>query len=156
MTTSYKVPSKYLDRKDSFDYYGKELPDYLQDPHTQGILKTSSMDPKEALNLATEEQKERQRNKTTAEKNDGEYIYQIKQLEKGKQSIQQAERGAKLYEKYKQRNTRRMTPDSVNVLIANVNSTRKNKGGRRRRYRTTMRKSRNHRKTNRRHRKRRA
>lgn len=156
MTTSYTVPSKFLDRKDSLDYYGKELPDYLQDPVTQGILKSSSMDPKEALSLATDEQKKRQLNKKAMEENEGDFMYQIKQINKGKQAVDQAEKGAKLYERYNQRNTRRMTPDKVSEMVKNVNSTRKDRGGRRRRYRRTMRKSRKHRKTNRRHRKRRS
>lgn len=146
------VPAKYLDRRDS--YYGQELPDYLQDDLTKDILASSRMPPEEALRTATEQHREIQRQKQQMKEDEGDYMYQIKKLDEGRRLLNQSERTANLYNKYKQRMTKRLAPSDVNEMISAV-KTRRNPietGGRRTRKRVrknrTKRRHRRHRKNN--------
>jgi hypothetical protein len=125
------IPSRYLDRKDSLTYYGKETPYHFQDEMTKDILKSASMSAQEALKFATEEQKSIQRIKKEREQDEGDYMYQVNQLQRGKKLVDQAERGARFYEKYKQRNLKRLTPDRTSIMIQNVKSKRNEIGGKR-------------------------
>ncbi len=144
MTTAYTVPGKYLDRKDSLDY-GKDLPYNLQDDLTKDILDAASMPPNEALRLAMEEQKLIQAEKNQRREDEGEMMYQIINLERGKRLLNQSNKTARLYDSYKQRNNKkisdtktakRMLPDDVNDMINNVNTQRNiGTGGRRTRKR---------------------
>lgn len=125
------ISGRYLDRKDSLTYYGKETPYHFQDEMTQDILKSASMPAEQALRLATEEQRNLQRIKKERKQDEGDYMYQVKQLQRGKQLVDQAERGARFYEKYQQRNTKRLTPDRTSIMIQNVKSKRNEIGGKR-------------------------
>jgi phosphatidate phosphatase PAH1 len=146
------VPAKYLDRRDS--YYGQELPDYLQDDLTKDILASSRMPPEEALTLATEEHKEIQKQKQQMKENEGDYMYQIKKFDEGRRLLDQSERTANLYNKYKQRLTKRLPPSDVREMVENVSTRRKTNetGGRRTRKRVrknkTKKRIRRHRKIN--------
>lgn len=146
------VPAKYLNRRDS--YYGQELPDYLQDDLTKDILASSRMPPEEALTLATEEHKEIQKQKQQMKENEGDYMYQIKKFDEGRRLLDQSERTANLYNKYKQRLTKRLPPSDVREMVENVSTRRKTNetGGRRTRKRVrknkTKKRIRRHRKIN--------
>lgn len=146
------VPAKYLDRRDS--YYGQELPDYLQDDLTKDILASSKMPPEEALRTATEQHREIQRQKQQMKEEEGDYMYQIKKMDEGRRLLNQTERTANLYNKYKQRLTKRLPPSGVNEMVSAVKTRRTpiETGGRRTRKRVrknkTKRRHRRHRKNN--------
>ena len=150
---SVSVPSKYLDRKDSL-YYGKELPRHLQDGLTKGILDIESMSPKESLRLAMEEHKHIQAEKRRRKESEGEIMFQLNNLERGKRLLHQSEKTANLFDKYKTRNNKtitnaktgktqtvtRMLPERVNDMINKV-STQRNLGTGIRRTRKRVRKN---------------
>jgi len=147
------IPAKYLDRRDS--YYGQELPDYLQDDLTKGILASSRMPPDEALRTATEQHREIQQQKQQMKEDEGDYMYQIKKLDEGRRLLNQSEKTANLYNKYKQRLTKRLPPSDVNQMVSKVSTMRRSieTGGRRRtrkrvRKHKTKRHYRRHRKNN--------
>ncbi len=122
------IPSRYLDRKDSDTYYGKELPYHFQDDMTKDILRSASMRPEEALAYADEEHKSIKASINKERESNGDYMHQIRNLDRGRQVLDQTERSAKLYERYLNRNKKRKTPDAVSNMIKSVSS--KNKGGR--------------------------
>jgi hypothetical protein len=126
---SANVPAKYLDRKNSNTYYGKEIPYHFQDDMTKDILRTASMRPEEALAYANEEHRKIQALKNQETVNDGDYMHQLKNLDRGRRIIDQSERSAKLYERYNNRNTKRLTPDRASDMIKSATSKRKNIGG---------------------------
>jgi hypothetical protein len=132
------MESVRLEKKSS--YYGREMPEHLQDDLTKDILASTKMSPKEALILANEEQKRIQEQKQQRKEDEGDFMYQIKNLEKGKQMVDQSERTAKLYDRYRQRQTKRMSPYDVNDMINRV-STMRVRGGRITRKRRYGRKS---------------
>lgn len=137
-----KMP--HLDRADSLTNYGNETPYQFQEDMTKDILNSAKLPPMEALKLANEEQKRMKRLKLEDD-DDDDFMSQINKLEKRKKTINQVERGSRLYENYKKRNTKRMTPLEVNSMVEKVNETRKNrgekleKGGRKRRHAKTKR-----------------
>jgi hypothetical protein len=151
---SANVTGKYLDRKDSDTYYGKELPYHFQDDMTKDILRTSAMRPEDALAYANEEQKSIKASTNQEKENDGDYMHQIKNLDRGRRIVDQSERSAKLYERYIARNSKRLTPDRANIMIESVSSKRKNFGGKNKTKRNKKRKTRKIRHRKRHHKKR--
>lgn len=141
------IPAKYLDRRDS--YYGQELPDYLQDDLTKGILASSRMPPEEALKTATEQHREIQQQKQQMKEDEGDYMYQIKKLDEGRRLLNQSEKTANLYNKYKQRLTKRLPPSDVNQMVSKVSTMRRSiETGGRRRTRKRVKTKRRHKKNN--------
>lgn len=141
------IPAKYLDRRDS--YYGQELPDYLQDDLTKGILASSRMSPEEALRIATEQHREIQQQKQQMKEDEGDYMYQIKKLDEGRRLLNQSEKTANLYNKYKQRLTKRLPPSDVNQMVSKVSTMRRSiETGGRRRTRKRVKTKRRHKKNN--------
>jgi hypothetical protein len=139
---SVSVPSKYLDREDSLDYYGKDLPYPLQDDLTKGILDTVSMPPNESLDLAMKEQKLIQEGKKQRREDEGDFMYELNNFKRGQTLLKQSEKSARLYDSYKKRNynpetrTKRLLPEDVNDLVNKVNIERNiGTGGRRTRKR---------------------
>ena len=117
-------------------YYGKELPEHLQDDLTKDILASTSMPPKEALMIANEEQKQIQEEKERRKAEEGDFMYQINNLERGKKLLDQSERTAKLYDRYKARQTKKMPRSEMNNMINKVSTMRLiNTGGRKTRRR---------------------
>lgn len=140
------VPSKYLDRRDS--YYGQELPEHLQDDLTKDILLSTRINPDEALRIANEEQKQIQEEKARRKRSEGAFMYQINNLERGRKLLDQSEKTAKFYDRYKQRLTKRQPPSSVNEMISKVSASRNNRGGRRTRKRVRKNKTKRRRNKN--------
>ena len=141
------IPAKYLDRRDS--YYGQELPDYLQDDLTKDILASSRMSPEEALRTATEQHREIQQQKQQMKEDEGDYMYQIKKLDEGRRLLNQSEKTANLYSKYKQRLTKRLPPSDVNQMVSKVSTMRRSiETGGRRRTRKRVKTKRRHKKNN--------
>jgi len=148
MSEKYTVPSRYLPKTHSFTDYGREVPHHFQDDMTRDILKSASMHPREALMLANDEHRSIKALKEKGREDDGEYMYQIKQLENAKKMVDQTDRSAKFYERYKNRNTKRMTPSQANDMVQSVSMSRRNRGGKVRKFKNKTRrgKARNSRK----------
>lgn len=125
----------YSEETDEVIDYGKELPDHFQDPMTQDILKSIKMSPKEVLKLAIEEEKRNEQEKIEGKKKWGPSMYTLRRIYKGRQAVDQSERGANLYDRYTRRNIthKRLTPSEVDDMINDVNISRGNFGGRKRR-----------------------
>jgi hypothetical protein len=123
------IRGKYLDRKDSDTYYGKEIPYHFQDDMTKDILRSASMRPEEALALADEEHKSIKASINQERESNGDYMQQIRNLDRGTRLVEQTERSAKLYGRYSERNKKRKTPDKVSEMVRYISSTRDNKGG---------------------------